>query len=59
MSLLMWLFLGSLSLNILWAVRDGKHGPWPYFKGLLLGLILGPLTIVGAGLVHILLKEDK
>ena len=62
--ILIWLFMGSFGLNLMWAakVRSNKTIKTGYklfdaCKGILLGFILGPLTILVG--IYRLLRKDK
>ena len=55
--LITWLLLGSLSLNYLYITdsmncNGGEIGFLTYFKGFIMGLILGPFTILTAFLIR-------
>ena len=53
--ILLWFLMGSLSVNLLWAVKNHLklyphplHKPLPnqYIRGIILGLVLGPIALL-------------
>lgn len=65
--MLIWILLGSLSLNVLYMKRSMEELPagksklpvTAYIRGFVFGIVLGPLTIPASLLIDRWLDDDK